>query len=104
MALSESETYHVYHDWGEVDLSASIGICLLEATDRELDDLGTPLYDVIDIDALVALLEPRDGDRGTVEQVQFTIDDLTMTISSLEEIAHIVVHAGDSDLGERPLP
>lgn len=104
MALSESKSYHVYHDWEDVDLSASIGVCLLEATDRDLDDLGTPLYDVIDTDALVALLKPRGGERGTAEQVQFTIDGYTVTISSLEDIAHIIVHRGETPLSERPLP
>lgn len=103
MALSESTTYHVYHDWGEADLSASIGVCLLEANGQELDDLGTPLYDVIDIDALETLLSPRDGNTRTVEQVQFTIDSHTVTISSLEDIAHIIVHSGETTLSEQLL-
>ncbi len=99
MTTPESDAYHVYHDWGETDLCTSIGVGLLEATDQEIGDLGTPLYDVINIEALETLLRPRD--RGTVDQVQFTIDGFTVTVSNHEELTHIIVHPGKTMLGEQ---
>lgn len=103
MTPPDSDAYHVYHDWREADLSASIGVCLLEATDQELDNLGTPLYDVVNIEALETLLSPQDGNTGTVDQVRFTIDGHTVTVSSHEEIAHIIVHPGKTTFTEQLL-
>lgn len=92
MTLPESDACHLYHDWGESDLCATIGMGLLEATDQQLGDLGTPLYDVLDVDALEALLVSEDETKGTVDQIRFTVDGHTVTVSNHDELAHIVVH------------
>jgi len=96
MAPTESDAYHIYHDWGERELATSIGISLVKATDDEIGELGTPLYEVIDVDALEALLAPGDGGRDTAKQVRFTIDGHTVTVSSHNELAHILVHPNET--------
>lgn len=93
---TESDAYHVYHDWEERELATSLGICLVKATDDEIGDLGTPLYEVIDVEALETLLAPRDGGRDTAKQVRFTIDGHTVTVSSHTELAHIRVHPNET--------
>lgn len=96
MAQTESNAIHVYHDWGERELVTSIGIGLIKATDDEGDSLGTPLYEVIDVEALERLFAPRDGGRGTARQVRFAIGGHSVTVSNHDELAHIIVHPNET--------
>jgi hypothetical protein len=89
-----TDTYHAHHDWAE---NASIGTTIVNAVaalDGVAFDECEPVYDVIDPDALHAVLTPTtDRSARAPVQVQFSYHGHMITVDSTGEI---VIDAPDA--------
>lgn len=65
-------------------LSTEVALALAEFKDIEPTDLETPLYDVVDVEALDALFS--DTDTDVEGYLRFTIDDCEVFVGSGGEI------------------
>ena len=89
-----TDTYHAHHDWAE---NASIGTTIVNAVaalDGVASDEYEPIYDVIDPDALDAVLTPTTNRSARAPvQVQFSYHGHMITVDSTGEI---VIDAPDA--------
>jgi len=82
-----TDTYHAHHDWSG---DASIGTTIVNVV-AALDGVGfeecEPVYDVIDPDALDAVLTPtNDRSARAPVQVQFSYREHMITVNSTGDI------------------
>jgi len=96
-----TDTYHAHHDWAE---NGSIGTTIVNAVgalDGVAFDECEPVYDVIDPDALDAVLAPTPdrSDRAPV-QVQFSYHGYMITVDSTGEIIIDVLDAPSHEPGQ----
>ena len=89
-----TDTYHAHHDWAE---NTSIGTTIANAVaalNGVAFDECEPVYDVIDPDALDAVLTPTaDRSARAPVQVQFSYHGHMITVNSTGEI---VIDAPDA--------
>jgi hypothetical protein len=89
-----TDTYHAHHDWTD---NASVGTTIVNAVaalNGVAFDECEPVYDVIDPDALQAVLTPTaDRSARAPVQVQFSYQGYTITVDSTGEI---VIDAPDA--------
>jgi len=94
-----TDTYHAHHDWAE---NAPIGSTIVKAVaalEGVTPEECEPVYDVIDPDALHALLAPAAVRPARAPaQVQFSYHGHTITVDSTGEI---VIDAPDAPSHER---
>ncbi|WP_423745886.1 HalOD1 output domain-containing protein (plasmid) [Haladaptatus sp. SPP-AMP-3] len=82
---AQTNQYTIYAD-GE-QLSTAVVMALTDITGGDPSDIGVPLYDVIDPDALDNLFSDKhDGSPRTGGKVVFTILDYEVTVQSYGEI------------------
>jgi len=74
-------------DWSAVSPSTAVAELVAEVADCEPDAVG-PLYDVIDSDALDALVRHREGSTDCV--VTFPYDGMEVTVSGDGEVRFTV--------------
>jgi hypothetical protein len=89
-----TDTYHAHHDWSD---TATIGTTIVNAVvalDGVALDECEPVYDVVDPDALDAVLTPTTGRSARAPvQVQFSYHGYMITVDSTGEI---VIEAPDA--------
>lgn len=86
IANTEQPTRHTTYADDE-PLSTAVVMAIAEVADVEPRDIGTPLYDIVDPDALDSLFSDRiDGSPRIGGQVVFTILDYEVTVHSYGQI------------------
>ena len=96
-----TDTYHAHHDWAE---NGSIGTTIVNAVaalNGVAFDECEPVYDVIDPDALDAVLTPTtDRSARALVQVQFSYHGHMITVDSTGEIIIDAPDAPSHELGQ----
>lgn len=78
---TQDPTVRHRHDWTETDPAMAVVETLAATIDSEPGDM-VPLYDVVDPDALNALLDPPNGQKSPHVQVSFRYQGLAVSVSN----------------------